>query len=161
VDAEGGFRLPGLNLRMGEMEGAIGAVQMGRLDDLIARRRELAGTYEKHLAGAVTLQRIPPTAEVNWQTLAALLPDGTGADARDAFIETMGSRSIEVGIASFALPALPAYRDFSGDPSEYPGAMRVHSSGIALPLYPDMTTQQVQDVAAAVRDVLGREGGGA
>ncbi|MBW2262008.1 MAG: DegT/DnrJ/EryC1/StrS family aminotransferase [Deltaproteobacteria bacterium] len=159
-DASGAFSLPGLNLRMGEMEGALGQVQMGRLDDLIGRRRALAEVYERHLPGGVTLQKIAPTADVNWQTLAALLPAGTGVRARDAFLEAMRSRSIEVGIASFALPALPAYRDFSRDPAEYPGAMRVHESGIALPLFPDMRVEDVEEVAAAVREVLENGGDG-
>ena len=140
------------------MEGALGLVQMGRLDDLIEKRRVLAAAYEKHLPAGVKLQRVAPTAEVNWQTLAALLPEGTDERARDAFLEAMRRRSIEVGIASFALPALPAYRSTSRDPAEYPAAMTVHRSGIALPLFPDMTVAQVEEVAAAVREVLDRGG---
>ncbi len=157
-DAEGAFSLPGLNLRMGEMEGALGVVQMGRLDDLVDRRRVLAEAYREHLPGSVTLQRIPPTAQVNWQTLAALLPEGTDERARDAFLGAMAARSIEAGIASFALPVLPAYRDLSREPAEYPGAMRVHAAGVALPMYPDMKVEDVREVAAAVREIL--EGGG-
>jgi dTDP-4-amino-4,6-dideoxygalactose transaminase len=158
---DGDFALPGLNLRMGEMEGAIGVVQMGRLGDVIERRRTLVQAYVKHLPGRVTLQRVAPTAQVNWQTLAALLPEGTDARARDEVIEAMAARSIEVGIASYALPALPAYRDFSRDPSGYPASMRVHAAGIALPLYPDMEVEQVREVSDALREVLEARGVGA
>ena len=66
---------------------------------------------------------------------------------------------VEVGI--LFLPALPAYRDFSRDPAEYPAAMRVHSAGIALPLYPDMEVEQVREVSAALREVLEARGVGA
>lgn len=153
-DPDGNFTLPGLNLRMGEMAGAVGEAQMARLGGFLARRRALAEAYVSALPPGITIQAAPPTAETNFQTLAALLPEDLGPAGRDRFVESMRARSIEVAIASFCLAALPAYRGWTGDPGDHPCAMRVHHTGIALPLYPEMTDDEVQEVCAAVREVL-------
>lgn len=153
-DPQGRFVAPGMNLRMGEMAAAVGEVQMRKLERLVARRRALAGIYERLLPGSMRMQRPAPTAGVNHQTLAAILPEG--AD-RDRFIASMRERGMEVGVASYCLAALPAY-GYCGDPADYPAAMRVHALGVALPLYPDMSEGDVEEVAAAARAILGGSG---
>jgi dTDP-4-amino-4,6-dideoxygalactose transaminase len=65
---------------------------------------------------------------------------------------------IEVGIASYCLAALPVYAPYSGSPVDYPGAMRVHEHGVAFPLYPGMTVDEVAEVCGAASDILA--GGG-
>jgi perosamine synthetase len=159
-DADGAFVLPGLNLRMSEMAGAVGCVQMDRLGGLVDKRRSIAEEYRRLLPRALKLQAIGPSVEMNWQTLAALLPEPLGERGRDRFVEAMRERSIEVSVASFCLPLLPAYRGHARDPEDYPGALRVHRLGVALPLYPDMELGHVGEVAAAASEVLDTMGGG-
>lgn len=68
----------GYNYRMTDVQAAIGRVQLGRLDGIIARRRELAAGYRARLAGlgTVTLPAEPEWARSNWQSFCVRLADG-------------------------------------------------------------------------------------
>ncbi|MFC1879711.1 DegT/DnrJ/EryC1/StrS family aminotransferase [Chloroflexota bacterium] len=59
----------GYNYRMDEMSAALGRVQMGRLDEMLAQRQQVAGWYEERLseiAGIQTPQVITDTTRMSW-----------------------------------------------------------------------------------------------
>jgi len=67
----------GFNYRMTDIQAAIGLVQLGKLDQLIARRRVLAQRYQRSLAGIPGLRTItdPGYGRTNYQSFWVLLPD--------------------------------------------------------------------------------------
>ena len=76
IDGVAEFVMPGGNLRMTEMQGAIGVVQMGRIDGLIAERAALAQRFD------IELKRLGMTPQARLQTTAVqsyvtLVPDRT------------------------------------------------------------------------------------
>jgi perosamine synthetase len=141
----------GFNYRLTDLACAIGLVQLGRLDGMLADRRTVAGWYGDALAGVEGLEL--PADRDSWFVYVVRLPRGTD---RDATIVELRDRH---GVAS--KPYLPAihlfsfYRErFGHRPGEFPVAEDLAERSIALPFFPQMTEGQVARVAEALQSVL-------
>ena len=66
----------GFNYRMTDIQAAIGREQLRRLDDIVAKRRQIAGLYRLYLRSISDLQLPlePSWAHSNWQSFCVLLP---------------------------------------------------------------------------------------
>ncbi len=147
----------GFNYRLSDVACAIGIAQLGRLDELLAARRAVAERYREALAEIEGLQLPCPDAGNvvrGWFVFCVLLPRGID---RDTAIRRLRER----GVAS--KPYLPAihlmsfYRErFGHRPGEFPVCEDVASRSLALPFFPGLGEGQVEQVAAALRTVVGQ-----
>ena len=144
----GEFVVAAGNSRMTEIAAALGLVQLQRLDEIVARRRQLAALYREALSGEMDLQSTPAGAESNYQTLGVVLPLGHD---RNMVLAKLGERGVEAGRLSFAIHKLGS---FAGSEGSLPIAEHVASRGIALPLYPQMRDSEVDEVVRILRGVL-------
>lgn len=146
----GGFVEPGLNLRLGEIPAAIGLAQMERLAQIVELRRGLAQRYLANLP--LDFQQEPQGALCNRQTLAARLPMSV---ERAAFIEDMAAHGVEVGLLSYCCTDLASLSShLVPGQADTPEARDIASRGIALPLYPQMTAEELDTVVGLVHDRL-------
>ena len=144
----GAFVVASGNSRMTEMAAALGLAQLQKLDEIVGRRRELAALYSEALDGELDLQKAPPGAESNYQTFGVVLPQGF---SRDAVREKLRERGVEAGLLSFAIHKIGS---FAGSDASLPISEHVASRGIALPLYPQMRTAELEEVLNSLRGVL-------
>ena len=144
----GDFVVAAANSRMTEIAAALGLAQLQRLDEILRRRRELAGLYATALDGTLDIQVTPDGAESNYQTFGAILPQGF---ARKSVCEKLHHRGIEAGVLSFAIHKLGS---FAGSDESLPIAEHIATRGIALPLYPQMRNVEVEEVVHALLGVL-------
>lgn len=154
--APGRFREPAGNFRLTEMAAAMGSIQLGRLDAIVARRRALSARYRAALGG-LEFQRAPAGAEWNVQTMGALLP--RSASRRASVLEQLRARNVEAGMLSYAMHSLPQLAQASQLARQrgrsFPNAQHIAEYGIALPLYPTLQAGEQQLVIDAVAAVLG------
>lgn len=144
----GEFVVAAGNHRMTEIAAALGLAQLQRLDDIVARRRELAGAYRETLGDAVGLQLSPPGAESNFQTFGVILPQGRD---RDAIRHKMREHGVEAGLLSFAIHKLGS---FAGSNASMPIAEHLAARGLALPLFPQMRNADADEVTRVLLRVL-------
>ena len=150
--AAGVFALPAGNLRLTEMQAAMGLVQLEKLDGILAARRALGAAYDEALAARgldVTPQAQLPGAQTNRQTYGVRL--GAAVD-RDAVIAAMGEAGIECGRLSYALGTLPSLAGARRGPQ--PVSEELVRSGLALPLHTRMREVDVARVVAALARAL-------
>lgn len=146
--------------RMSEQNAATGLVHLRRMDQFIARRREVAARYDKGLAELDSLVPVaePPGCRGNIYKYLAVLP--AGAD-RAWFKQQLADR-FEVRLAGevYDLPLhrQPVLRQYAGPP--LPVAEDMCQRHVCLPVHSDMTDAEVDEVLAAVAAV-GAELGGA
>jgi len=141
----GVFVEPGPNARLTEMQAAIGLVQLGRLDAMIARRREICTAYRSALpALGIEFQQHPAGAAVNEQTFGAVVPPGVD---RDAFVAAMQAQGIGAGILSYAMTRIGSLVELG---QSAPIAEDIVDRGFALPVHTAMSDDDV----AAVLDAL-------
>jgi dTDP-4-amino-4,6-dideoxygalactose transaminase len=160
------FLRSGLNLRLGEMQAALGRCQLARLDDLVGRRRVLAKRYLEALApgGSASHLGLEPQgwadgADPCFQTFAVRLPEGS-AVGRDDLIVALAERGVEAQVASFSLGRLEPFARAAGisAPEELPEADILHGRGLALPLHPAMGDDDVDRVLGALEVCLDAAG---
>lgn len=141
----------GYNYRMTDLQAAVGIVQMGKLDAIIARRHELAARYTERLRAIAWLSvpHVPAYARPNFQSYAVALRPGAPC-GRDDLMQFMLDRKIATRRGIMLAHREPA---FAGHPSA-PLPMSELASGrsMLLPLYPQMTDADVDRVVDALAE---------
>ncbi|WP_410537970.1 DegT/DnrJ/EryC1/StrS family aminotransferase [Streptomyces sp. KL2] len=140
-----------------DVTAAIGSVQLRRLPGFVARRREIAGTYDRLLADAEGVRLPPPLPEGHtgsyyfyWVQLDPAVRDGVAADLLKRDIYT-----------TFRYPPLhrvPAYGTGHG---ELPGTDEASEATLLLPLHQGLDDTEVRTVADELRKAVeSRSSGG-
>ena len=147
----------GFNYRLSDIACALGLAQLERLDSMLARRARVAGLYASALDGIVGLQL--PCSETGrvrrgWFVYVVQLP--TGLD-RDGIVRALAEHGVPSKPYFPAVHLMTYYRErFGHREGQFPVCEDVAARSIALPFFPEMTESQVERVAEALRDVLGR-----
>jgi dTDP-4-amino-4,6-dideoxygalactose transaminase len=140
----------GFNYRMTDMQAAMGIVQLSRLDDIVARRRELVGHYHSALSGITGLRLLsdPEWGESNFQSFwVEVLPDF--ARDREGLLAHLATHDISARRGIMAAHLQPAYVDHPYP--ALPMTERLTERTLILPLYHQMTADEQQRVIDAVR----------
>jgi perosamine synthetase len=155
----------GFNYRLTDLQAAIGIAQLERLPGMLADRARVAGWYREALAGLATEHGLGlpcedaggdhgSEARRGWFVFVVQVPPGRD---RDAVIRALR----ELGVQS--KPYLPAihlmsfYRETYGHrPGEFPVCEDIAARSVALPFFPAMRPEQVEQVGLALGRVLGR-----
>ena len=76
--------------------------------------------------------------------------------SRDGFLNAITQHQIGVGVHYLSIPEHPYYqKTFGWKPEDYPNAMRIGRQTVSLPLSAKLTDQEVKDVIAATKEILG------
>ena len=140
--------MEGINSRMDGLQGAILNVKLRHLSVWTEERRRVAARYDELLRSVgdiVTPQVAPDRSHVY-----------------HLYVVRTGKRDIlrrhltEAGIATVlnypkALPYYPAYAYLGGKPEDFPVAHSNQARILSLPIYPEITEEQLQHVAASIR----------
>lgn len=142
----------GYNYRMTDIQAALGASQMGRIDHFVRTRNELAERYDEELhALGLRTQRIPDGVHSAYHLYVVGVP----SDRRAEVFAGLRERGIGVNVHYIPVHLQPYYRDLGFAPGGFPHAEKYYSQAITLPLFPGMTDTQQQAVVTALHEVLG------
>jgi dTDP-4-amino-4,6-dideoxygalactose transaminase len=139
----------GFNYRMTDMQAAVGLVQLGRLDAMVAERRLLAQSYRDALEDVpgLILPADPPYGTTNYQSYIVRLDDELPVE-RDAVMQALLDQGIASRKGIMAAHLEPACASL-GDP-KLPVTERLTARSLILPLFHGMGTRQVERVAQAL-----------
>ena len=140
-------QLRGYNYRMEGLQGAILGVKLRHLEAWTEARRAHATRYAKLLAGSeVQAPREMPYARHVFHVYAVRAPQ------RDALQKSLLAAGVQTGI-HYPIPVhlQPAYADLGYKAGDFPVSEKLAGEVLSLPLYPEMTDAQLEEVAAAVR----------
>jgi len=147
----------GFNYRLSDIACALGIVQLGRLEEMLAARARVAGLYREALTGIEGLE-LPCADEGGnvrgWFVFVVQVPHGVD---RDAVVRTLAASGIQ------SKPYLPAihltsfYRArFGHREGEFPVCEDIAARSLALPFFPETSEGQVTRVAQVLRGAIGR-----
>ena len=150
----------GNNLRMTNMQAALGVAQLERLDDFVKVKRQNGERYRERLnrLTGIKAQVEKPWAQMVYWMYCVELDLSTGLEAKDMMTELaargVGTRPFFLGLHE--QPVLLArgwYKD-----EAYPVTHRASRQGLYLPSSLDITEEQIEFVVAQVKDVLKTRG---
>jgi perosamine synthetase len=147
----------GYNYRLDELSAALGRVQLGRLDELLAKRAQVAAWYDERLAGVELVERpfvAPETTRMSWFVyVVRILAPAT----RDGVMRLLAGAEIPSRPYFTPIHLQPFYRDtFGYRPGDFPVTERLGEISLALPFSGVMTEDQVELVCRELRLALGR-----
>ena len=141
----------GYNYRLSEIHCALGLSQMKRLDDFIARRRELANLYLEQLAGVDNIKLPPSDKNHLWHIFALQVEN----NLRDKLAEYLRDNGINPTTHYKPVPLQPYYREKFGYKSgDFPEAEKYYAQEISLPLYPLMENSDVTRVTDCIKKFM-------
>lgn len=142
----------GYNYRLTEMQAALGLAQLGRLDQILARREVIARRYAELLSGDKNLQ-LPaleiPGQRLSWFVFVVRLVRGD----RDRVMGAMAEAGIATGryFAPIHLqPAFAAWRD----PAPLTNTEFAATGTLALPFFNRITDDQIRQVCSTLQRAL-------
>jgi perosamine synthetase len=146
---------PGYNYRLSELACAVGRVQLRRINEILALRRQAAERYDTFLAGTPGLERPPlslPNRGLSWFVYVVRLPESADRDQVQA---TLARRGIATGRYFAPIHLQPVWRAWTGQsPCHFPLTEFIARRTLALPFFNRITAEQQQEVATALREAI-------
>ena len=148
----------GYKYNMSDVLAAIGLGQLERFDDMQRRRHARAALYDRLLADVPEIRRpvVRPGVTHAWHLYPIALELERLSIDRAQFIRELRAENIGASVHFIPIHLHPHFRDTLGlEQGAFPVAEDAYRRAVSLPMFPDMSTRDVEDVCAAVQKVIG------
>jgi dTDP-4-amino-4,6-dideoxygalactose transaminase len=148
------FNMLGFNYRMTDLQGAVGVVQLKKLDAFIVERNKWASFYTSELGGIKWLSM--PTLQNGyrhgWQSFVTLIDEKKSPMTRNQMMERLQEKGVSTRPGTHAVHMLSYYRDkYKHKASDFPGAALANDCSMAIPLHNRMSPEDYQYVVNAIQ----------
>lgn len=147
----------GYNFRLSDINCALGLVQLSRLEEIIARRSQVAAWYQEMLAGddRLIVPTDQPGCQTSWFVFVVRLTEQFERAQRDRLVEAMTRQKIQVSNYFPPVHLQPFVAQLYGHrPGDFPIAEAVSGRTIALPFHGQLTANDVALVCGTLRGML-------
>ncbi len=141
----------GFNYRMTDMQAAVGLVQLGRLPEIVARRREIAAEYARRIAGIRGLRIVtdPEYGTSNFQSLWVEV-QGSFPLGREELLEALAAADVSARRGIMAAHRQPAYADRDTGSALLPVTEHLTDNTLILPVFHQLTEGELTQVVDAL-----------
>lgn len=150
------FNLLGFNYRMTDMQGAVGLVQLSKLDRFIDERAKWAAFYREQLGGIEWL-RLPDEPDGGrhaWQAFVTYVDPALAPKPRNDIMEVLQASGISTRPGTHAVHMLGYYQDHFGlKDDDFPGARDCDRHSMAIPLHNRMTAEDYAYVVNCLKSI--------
>ena len=132
------FNILGFNYRMTDLQGAVGLVQLRKLDRFISERQRWAEFYREELSGIEWLRMpvFPETGNHAWQAFVTAVDSETSPQQRNGIMRKLQEDGISTCPGTHAVHMLAHYRKrYNLKPDDYPGAYACDRDTMTIPLH--------------------------
>lgn len=154
----GGWRYdvdaPGYKCNMTDIHACLGLVDLKYYDETLAKRKVLFEKYER-LLSAEPWAQVPLGKNESKESsyhLYNVRIHGCDEAQRNQIIELVTAKEVSVNVHFLPLPMLSAYSNRGYNIENFPQAYDNYSREISLPIYYDLTLEQVQIVVSALKE---------
>jgi dTDP-4-amino-4,6-dideoxygalactose transaminase len=148
------FNLLGYNYRMTDLQGSVGLVQLGKLEQYLAARNHWATYYQNEL-GNIPWLRLPCSSIAGrhgWQAFVCYVEPECAPISRNALMEQLQQQGISTRPGTHAVHMLGYYQQrFGIRPEDYPVARNCDQQTLAIPLHNKMTPDDFAYVVSAIQ----------
>jgi dTDP-4-amino-4,6-dideoxygalactose transaminase len=144
---------PGYNYRMQGFQGAVLSIKLRRLHAWTQKRREIATEYRRLFEGArLEMPQDDPRDECVYHQFVIYVNN------RNSVIAQLAARGVDTAV-HYPKPIhlQPAYSSLGYPAGTFPNAERACERALSLPIFPGMTAEQVNYVAASVLEVVAKK----
>ena len=142
----------GMKINMADVNASIGLAQIRKYEKLLIDRKRVFEIYDK--AFSKCEWAILPPAEVGDKKTSyhiyALRIKNFSEEQRDAMIEEIAKKEVAVNVHFIPMPMLSFFKQLGYNIEDYPVAYNNYKHEISLPIYPQLTTEEVEYVVESV-----------
>jgi dTDP-4-amino-4,6-dideoxygalactose transaminase len=139
----------GVNSRLDEVQAAILRVKLPHLESWIERRRANAAAYDEALAGVVTTPSQTAGTRHVFHQYTIAVPE------RDAVQKALNERGVQTMIYyPVPLHLQEVHRSLGKGEGSFPHAEELSKQVLSLPMFPELSGEQREQVVAAVRETV-------
>ena len=150
------FNVLGYNYRMTDLQGAIGVVQLRKLDQFIDERAQWATYYKKELASIswLSLPNFSDDYKHGWQSFVLLIDEEKAPCSRNEIMERLQEAGISTRPGTHAVHMLGYYADlYSISPNDFPGAQIANDKSISIPLHNRMVKEDFEYIVHSIKNI--------
>ena len=148
------FNALGYNYRMTDLQGAVGVVQIKKLDQFINEREKWANFYTKELESISWLRTPKHGADYKhgWQSFVTFVDEFKSPASRNEIMELLQQQGISTRPGTHAIHMLNFYKEkFNIQPSDYPGAQAANNYSMSIPLHNRMVAEDFNYVVSVIK----------
>jgi len=150
------FNVLGYNYRMTDLQGAIGVVQLKKLDQFIDERAQWATYYKKELASIswLSLPNFSDDYKHGWQSFVLLINEEKAPCSRNEIMERLQEAGISTRPGTHAVHMLGFYKaKYSIQSQDYPGAQIANDKSISIPLHNRMVKEDFEYIVHSIKNI--------
>ena len=150
------FNVLGYNYRMTDLQGALGCVQLKKLDSFIDERSKWANYYEQQLSSIEWIKTPSFTSDFKhgWQSYVLLIDEEKSPITRNQIMEKLQELGISTRPGTHAVHMLGFYANrYKMLPSDFPGAQIANDKSISIPLHNRMVKEDYQYIVNAIKSI--------
>ncbi|MFI5142053.1 MAG: DegT/DnrJ/EryC1/StrS family aminotransferase [Bacteroidia bacterium] len=144
----------GYKFNMTDLTAAIGLIELERYDaDTLVKRKAICDYYTKALAKHTDIFELPVQKTADKESCYHLYPlriKNVTEAQRDEIIKNIFDCDVSVNVHFIPVPCMTYYKGLGYDIKNYPVTYNNYSREITLPVFYDLTTQQLETVVDAV-----------
>jgi perosamine synthetase len=147
----------GYNYRLSDINCALGTVQLSRIDEIKAKRKQVVKWYQQMLAdeNRLTVPTEPKNCDMSWFVFVVRLTEQYSQDKRNAILDAMKKKNIQVS-NYFAPVHLQPFmvEQFGYRQGDFPITDSICGRTIALPFYNNLTESEIATVCKTLKQTL-------
>jgi len=146
----------GFNYRITDIQCALALSQLQKLDQFVARRRELVNVYDEVFSGMMLCRAAQGEGRgESAHHLYVLRIDFAAIElTREQLMLELKSRNIGSQVHYIPVPMQPYYQRLGFKPEDYVNAQQYYREALSIPLYYDLTDEQQQYVVSGLQEFL-------
>lgn len=145
----------GFNYRMTDIQAALGASQMTRLDEFVARRRELAARYDELLRDLpLKTPRVMEGTKPSWHIYIVRVDFSHVRKTKKQIFEEMRAQGFAMNLHYIPVHTQPYYKAMGFRQGDFPASEKYYEEAFTLPLYYGLTNDEQDEIIRAFRGVL-------
>ncbi len=150
------FDIVGYNYRMTDLQGALGIVQLAKLDQFIDERENWARYYSDKLSDIPWLRtpKVPEGYKHGWQSYVTFIDEAKAPLKRNDIMEFLQQRGVATRPGTHAVHMLNVYSNlYAIKPFDFPGAYAADQYSMSIPLHNKMVKEDFDYIIAALKEI--------
>lgn len=147
----------GYNFRLSDIQCALGLVQLSRIDEFKAKRRQVVRWYQEKLADddRLIVPTEPQDCDISWFVFVLRLADAFTRQQRDEILQAMKEQGIQASNYFPPVHLQPFIVErFGHRQGVFPVTESVSESTIALPFHNNLTEDEIEGVCRTLKEIL-------
>lgn len=149
---------PGFKCNMTDIQAAIGLIELKRYQENLDRRKVIFDRYSDAFSREswAIIPEYESADKISSYHLYLLRIEGATENMRDQIIQEIFDQDVSVNVHFQPLPILTAYAKRGYEMGDYPHAYQQYANEISLPVYFNLTDEQVDTVIEAVKNAVAK-----